>query len=70
MLLPGGATETGMIPEELRGELKIPLLQPEVMADPIVFLASSRADGITGERVVATEFEAWLERKIESKDKL
>jgi len=38
-------------------------LSPDVMADPIVFLASSRADGITGERIIAKEFDDWLKRK-------
>ncbi len=59
MLLPGGATETGMIPEELKSHLKAPLLRPEVMAEPIVFLASKESDGVTGERVVATTFAQW-----------
>jgi NAD(P)-dependent dehydrogenase (short-subunit alcohol dehydrogenase family) len=58
-LLPGGATETGMITEELKKDLKMPLLQPDIMAIPIVFLASPEAEGITGERIVATEFEEW-----------
>ncbi len=60
MLLPGGATETGMIPDELKSQLKSPLLSPQVMAEPIVFLASASSDGITGERIVATEFHEWL----------
>jgi NAD(P)-dependent dehydrogenase (short-subunit alcohol dehydrogenase family) len=60
MLLPGGATETGMIPDEMKAQLKVPLLRPEVMSDPIVFLASSRSDGFTSERIVATEFSEWL----------
>lgn len=64
MLLPGGATETGMIPEELKTQLKGKLLLPEIMVDPIVFLASSQSDGITGERVIATEFTEWLAKAI------
>ncbi|MCF8563415.1 SDR family oxidoreductase [Alicyclobacillus tolerans] len=60
MLLPGGATETGMIPEELKGQLNLPLLSPSVMAEPIVFLASSRSDGMTGQRLIATEFSEWV----------
>jgi len=62
MLLPGGATETGMIPEELKAHLPFPLLSPEVMVDPIVFLASSASDGITGERITATKFQEWLKQ--------
>ncbi|MGI4734755.1 MAG: SDR family NAD(P)-dependent oxidoreductase [Janthinobacterium lividum] len=61
MLLPGGATDTGMIPAAAKAELagKFQLLSPEVMAEPIVFLASDASNGITGQRVVATEFAAW-----------
>lgn len=64
MLLPGGATETGMIPEELKSELKLPLLRPEVMAEPIVYLSSEQSDGITGERIVATEFSDWYASRL------
>jgi NAD(P)-dependent dehydrogenase (short-subunit alcohol dehydrogenase family) len=65
ILLPGGATATGMIPDDLRSEIeaKFRLMQPEVMAEPIVFLASPEAEGITGERIVASEFESWLKEK-------
>ncbi len=61
MLLPGGATETEMIPEGVREDVAkhITLLKPTVMAEPIVYLASSTSDGRTGERLVATEFETW-----------
>lgn len=65
MLLPGGATETGMIPEELKSQLAGPMLQPEIMAVPIVFLASKASDGITGERITATEFDAWYRARFE-----
>ncbi|QQE81193.1 SDR family oxidoreductase [Alicyclobacillus sp. SO9] len=65
MLLPGGATETGMIPEELKTQLKMPLLKAEVMAEPIVFLASEQSDGITAERIVATEFEGWYASRLD-----
>jgi hypothetical protein len=33
------------------------------MAEPIVFLASLEAEGITGERIVASEFENWLQKR-------
>jgi len=58
MLLPGGATRTGMVPEDaawMGG-----LLEPEVMGPPIVWLASAAAAGARDERIVATEFEQWL----------
>ncbi len=62
VLLPGGATRTGMIPED-DVDAPTPLLAPEVMSRPIAFLASAAATGITGERIVAVEFDAWLARR-------
>lgn len=61
-LLPGGATDTGMIPDTVGASVRQRLLNPNVMAEPIIFLASDDARGITGERIVATE---WLEWKQE-----
>jgi NAD(P)-dependent dehydrogenase (short-subunit alcohol dehydrogenase family) len=65
MLLPGGATVTGMIPDEIRKQIESQsaLLDPRVMAEPIVYLASPEAEGITGERIVATEFKQWLSER-------
>jgi len=61
MLLPGGATDTGMIPAAAKAELagKFQLLSPDVLAEPIVFLASDESTGLTGQRIVATEFATW-----------
>ena len=59
LLLPGGATRTGMVPEP--GAAGPPnLLEPEIMGPPIAWLASAEAAGVTGERIVATEFGQWL----------
>ncbi len=59
LLLPGGATATGMLPPGA-----VPagqgLLEPAVMGPPIVWLASDEAIGVHDERIVATEFERWL----------
>jgi NAD(P)-dependent dehydrogenase (short-subunit alcohol dehydrogenase family) len=65
MLLPGGATVTGMIPDEIRKQIESQsaLLDPRVMAEPIVYLASPEAEGITGERIVATKFKQWLSER-------
>jgi gluconate 5-dehydrogenase len=60
ILLPGGATDTGMIPDELADAARRSLLPPDVMGPPVVFLASAEAEGITGERIVAKDFDAWL----------
>ncbi|OGX92223.1 dehydrogenase [Hymenobacter coccineus] len=61
MLLPGGATDTGMIPDAAKAEIagQFQLLSPAVMAEPIVFLAADASKGLTGQRIVATEFAAW-----------
>ncbi len=63
ILLPGGATATGMVPDELPAEFQGQLLEPEIMGPPIVWLASAHADGMHDERIVATEFEDWLARR-------
>ena len=64
VLLPGGSADTGLLPEESRAAFrKIPLLSPEIMVQPILFLASKDAEGLTGERIVATEFKEWLIQK-------
>jgi NAD(P)-dependent dehydrogenase (short-subunit alcohol dehydrogenase family) len=62
ILLPGGATATGMLPDEIPDELRPRLLDPAVMGPPIVWLASEEAAGIHNQRIVATEFEDWLGR--------
>jgi NAD(P)-dependent dehydrogenase (short-subunit alcohol dehydrogenase family) len=57
ILLPGGATRTGMVPDEVSAEAQAALLDPAVMGPPIVWLASDRAAGVHGRRIVATEFD-------------
>jgi NAD(P)-dependent dehydrogenase (short-subunit alcohol dehydrogenase family) len=63
ILLPGGATATGMIPDELAAEARAGLLDPAVMGPPIVWLASSEAAAVHGERIVAKDFDGWLARR-------
>ena len=60
MLLPGGATRTGMVPSEHHSRA---LLDPEIMGPPIVWLASADAEGTSNERIVATEFDGWLRQR-------
>lgn len=60
ILIPGGATDTGMIPDGMPQELRAGLLQPQIMGPPIVWLACADAAGVHGERIVAREFEDWL----------
>jgi gluconate 5-dehydrogenase len=64
LLLPGGATATGMVPADAPPEIRTRLLDPSIMGPPIVWLASGAADGVHDERIVATEFEEWLGRRV------
>ena len=58
LLLPGGATRTGMLPDEAPAEVRTALLDPAIMGPPIVWLASGQAAGVHDRRIVATEFGA------------
>jgi NAD(P)-dependent dehydrogenase (short-subunit alcohol dehydrogenase family) len=53
LLLPGGATATGMVPDDVRPDVRSRLLDPAIMGPPIVWLATAE---VHGERVVATEW--------------
>ena len=57
LLLPGGATATGMLPsEEVPDAMRTGLLDPAIMGPPVVWLASKEASEVHDQRVVATEF--------------
>lgn len=58
MLLPGGATNTGMVPTQTPADLQARLLQPEIIQAPAVFLASDASRELTGRRLIATEWSA------------
>jgi hypothetical protein len=47
---------TGMIPGGAAADLRAELLDPAIMAAPIVWLASEGSDGVTGRRFVATRW--------------
>jgi gluconate 5-dehydrogenase len=66
MLLPGGATDTGMLPDEFRinpeqfrVRFGVDLLHPDVMAEPTLFLCSDESKDIHDERIVAKDFQQW-----------
>ena len=67
MLLPGGATATGMVPDEMADELRANLLDPSIMGPPIVWLASPDAAGVHDERIVARDFSDWLKARDNTK---
>ena len=62
-LLPGGAVDTPLMTEKNRADfLKFAaLLDAGIMKRPILFLASEQADGLTGQRIIAAEFDSWLQ---------
>lgn len=55
-LLPGGATRTGMIPEEALATVEHKLLDPQIIVPPLLYLSSTRSDGITGQRFTGTSW--------------
>jgi len=52
-LLPGGATETGMLPSGLFEEVPSRLLRPGIVAGPAIYLASDDSGHLTGHRLVS-----------------
>jgi NAD(P)-dependent dehydrogenase (short-subunit alcohol dehydrogenase family) len=58
ILLPGGITNTGMVPASTPADLQAVMLQPEIIQAPAVFLASDASRELTGRRLIATEWSA------------
>jgi gluconate 5-dehydrogenase len=56
LLLPGGATKTGMTPDLAPRDMQATWLDPAIMGPPICWLASRASDGITDQRIVAKDF--------------
>ncbi len=52
-LLPGGASDTGMLPANLPVSLRSRLLQPEIMVPPLLWILSDEANEFTGKRINA-----------------
>lgn len=55
-LLPGGAALTGMIPPSVDDAIRAALLDPHVMVAPLLWLASSAADSVSGRRLLASRW--------------
>lgn len=62
ILLPGDASATGMVPEDLAPEVRR-LLDPAVMVPPLLWLASPAADTVTGARLVTNLWDPALPPK-------
>jgi len=59
-LLPGGATDTGMIPDGVPEAVRRQLLRPDVMVEPLLWLASDASAATTGARLNAAHWDAAL----------
>lgn len=55
VLIPGGAAATAMIPKDSPYDRE-KLVDPSVMVAPICWLASRLSDGVTGQRIVARQW--------------
>ena len=56
VVVPGGPTDTAFIADQ-SGIDRDKMLQPEVMAAPVRWLASELSDGVTGRRFVAAHWD-------------
>ena len=56
VLLPGGATLTGMIPPSFPEDKRQNILMPEVIAPAAVYLASDDAAKLNGQRIIAIDW--------------
>src|ERR1700693_1373477 len=56
-LLPGGATDTGMVPRVIAPRH---LLDPSIMVPPLLWIASESANGVSGDRFVANLWDSSL----------
>jgi len=59
VLVPGGVTNTPMVSDEA-GFDRAKLIQPEVMAPPLVWLVSNAAGKVTGQRFLAVHWDTKL----------
>ena len=59
VLVPGGVTNTPMVPQEA-GFDRQDMIQPEVMAPPLVWLVSDAAGGVSGRRFLAVHWDPAL----------
>jgi NAD(P)-dependent dehydrogenase (short-subunit alcohol dehydrogenase family) len=62
-LLPGGPTLTGMVPDSFPQESRGTLLDPAIMVPPLLWLISDQANGVTGSRLAANQWDAYNPEK-------
>lgn len=58
VLLPGGAADTGLIPQGLEEayRARFQLLPADILNEPFLYLASRTTTGVRGQRIIATEW--------------
>lgn len=59
-LLPGGATDTGMVPADAAPQIRKRLLRPDIVVVPLLWLASEMSGEVTGARFVASLWDSSL----------
>lgn len=59
-LLPGGITDTAMVPEAAPEQVRRAMLDPAIMVAPVQWLCSRDADAISGQRIVANKWDPSL----------
>ena len=59
VLVPGGVTNTAMVPQEA-GFDRVQMIQPEVMAPPLIWLVSDAAGAVSGRRFLAVHWDPAL----------
>ena len=59
VLVPGGRTNTNLLPDDPTDD-RSSIIQPQVMRDPVVWLASEESDNINGRRFIAQNWDASL----------
>lgn len=65
IICPGGFTKTNMSTTDMIDFFKshnLPILQPTVLNQPILFLASPAAKNITDQKIIGKDFKAYLEK--------
>ena len=61
--LPRGATDAGIVPQDIPPRLRQQLLHPDIMIPPLLWLVSEAASGVTGSRFAAILWDATLPRE-------
>jgi 3-oxoacyl-[acyl-carrier protein] reductase len=59
-LLPGGITDTAMVPDTAPEQARRAMLDPAIMVAPVQWLCSPDADAISGQRIVANKWDPSL----------